>query len=104
MLRATISRTPRQWICKSPKAALSTTAKGFYPHLKHDQDAAEQKEQNLFNDNKKKLDNLEHGKNPDFKQPGMEDLKKKGDDARIEQNRPDDGVYWNELIFTHIHM
>ncbi|CAI4055230.1 hypothetical protein N7582_000277 [Saccharomyces uvarum] len=93
MLRATILRTPKQLIYKSPKAALSTTARAFYPHLKNDQDAAEQKEQHLFDDNKKKLDNLEHGKNPDFKQPGMEDLKKKGDDARIEQNRPDDGVY-----------
>ncbi|CAH1829062.1 unnamed protein product [Saccharomyces cerevisiae] len=70
MLRTTFLRTPRQ--------------------LMHE---AEKKEQGLFDSNKKRLDTLEHGKNPDYKQPGMEDLKKKGDDARIEQNRPDDGVY-----------
>ncbi|QHS72287.1 Fmp16p [Saccharomyces paradoxus] len=93
MLRATLLRTPRQLICKSSRAPFSIAARASFPHLKNNQDEAEKKEQGLFDSNKEKLDTLEHGKNPDYKQPGMEDLKKKGDDARIEQNRPDDGVY-----------
>ncbi|EJS44276.1 fmp16p [Saccharomyces arboricola H-6] len=93
MLRTTVLHTPRQLICKSSKAAFSTATMASYPHLKDKQDAAEKKEQSLFDSNKEKLDSLEHGKSTNFKQPGMEDLKKKGDDARIEQNRPDDGVY-----------
>ncbi|CAI4058046.1 hypothetical protein SKDZ_04G2940 [Saccharomyces kudriavzevii ZP591] len=93
MLRATVLRTPRQLIYKSPRAAFSVAARASLPHLKDNQDAAEKKEQSLFDSNKKKLNSLEHDKNPDYKQPGMEDLQKKGDDARIEQNRPDDGVY-----------
>lgn len=78
---------------KSPRASFSIVTRAAFPHLKNNQDEAEKKEQGLFDTNKKRLDTLEHGKNPDYKQPGMEDLKKKGDDARIEQNRPDDGVY-----------
>lgn len=93
MLRATLLRAPRQLICKSSRAPFSIAARASFPHLKNNQDEAEKKEQGLFDSNKEKLDTLEHGKNPDYKQPGMEDLKKKGDDARIEQNRPDDGVY-----------
>ncbi|CAI4931106.1 CGH_3_HP_G0032970.mRNA.1.CDS.1 [Saccharomyces cerevisiae] len=93
MLRTTFLRTPRQLMRKSPRASFSIVTRAAFPHLKNNQDEAEKKEQGLFDSNKKRLDTLEHGKNPYYKQPGMEDLKKKGDDARIEQNRPDDGVY-----------
>ncbi|CAI4037955.1 hypothetical protein SMKI_04G2920 [Saccharomyces mikatae IFO 1815] len=93
MLRTIVLRTSKQLICKSTKAPFSVAVRASMPHLKNNQDETEKKEQGLFDSNKKKLDSLEHGKNPNFKQPGMEDLKKKGDDARIEQNRPDDGVY-----------
>ncbi|CCF57253.1 hypothetical protein KAFR_0C02600 [Kazachstania africana CBS 2517] len=63
-------------------------------HKKEHQNAEEMKEQQLFDKNKENLEKMESDyKYSDFQKPTMEELKKKGDDARIEQNRPDDGVY-----------
>ncbi|EDO16772.1 hypothetical protein Kpol_526p25 [Vanderwaltozyma polyspora DSM 70294] len=55
----------------------------------------ERQEQNMFNKNKAILEKMEHDKlNHDNElKPDMETLKQFGDNARIEQNRPDDGVY-----------
>lgn len=64
------------------------------PHQKHNLSPEEKKEQKLFDDNKAKLDKLEHEKSYDgTERESCEELKKKGDDAQIEQNRADDGVY-----------
>lgn len=63
-------------------------------HLKHDQSKDEVKEQKLFDKNQETLERMEHDSTyNDWKKPDDEKLKKIGDDARIEQNRPDDGVY-----------
>ncbi|CCC68510.1 hypothetical protein NCAS_0B04260 [Naumovozyma castellii] len=63
-------------------------------HRKPNQDAEEAKEQKLFDKNKKRLDKMEHDKTyQEVKQPDCDVLRKRGDDARIEQNRPDDGNY-----------
>ncbi|CCD22524.1 Fmp16p NDAI_0A03670 [Naumovozyma dairenensis CBS 421] len=63
-------------------------------HVKPNQDELETKEQNVFDTNKKKLERMEHDKTyTEFKQDDCDVLRKKGDDARIEQNRPDDGNY-----------
>lgn len=63
-------------------------------HLKPDQSVEETKEQKLFDKNQDFLDRMEHDPSfNDWKKPNDEKLKKIGDDARIEQNRPDDGVY-----------
>ncbi|KAL3233684.1 hypothetical protein RNJ44_03724 [Nakaseomyces bracarensis] len=61
-------------------------------HLKKDQDQYEKQEQKMFDKNKKDLEQFEHGnkKSRDYK---AEDLQEKGENARVEQNRPDDGVY-----------
>ncbi|QLG71102.1 hypothetical protein HG535_0B01400 [Zygotorulaspora mrakii] len=69
----------------------SSPCAGF-PGRKVHQDAAEQKEQKLFDKNKAKLEKMEHHEGSD-KRDSRSKLKKRGDDARIEQNRPDDGVY-----------
>ncbi|CAL9734353.1 hypothetical protein MOSE0_E04060 [Monosporozyma servazzii] len=64
------------------------------PNLKHDQDVQEVEEQKKFDKNQEKLERMEHDSTyKDLKQPNCDKLKKIGDDARIEQNRPDDGVY-----------
>ena len=63
-------------------------------NLKHDQSIEETNEQNLFDKNQDLLERMEHDSTfNDWKKPDDEKLKKIGDDARIEQNRPDDGVY-----------
>lgn len=68
-----------------------TTSK---PNLKHDQSDQEAEEQTKFDKNQEKLERMEHDSTyKDWKQPNCDKLKKIGDDARIEQNRPDDGVY-----------
>ncbi|KAM3159814.1 Protein FMP16, mitochondrial [Lachancea thermotolerans] len=45
--------------------------------------------------NKKKLDELEKKSHNGgaYKRPSTDELKKKGEDAQVEQHRPDDGVY-----------
>ncbi|CEP63066.1 Fmp16p LALA0_S07e01640g [Lachancea lanzarotensis] len=47
--------------------------------------------------NKKKLEDLEKKSGSigggNFQRPSREELKKKGDEAQVEQQRPDDGVY-----------
>ena len=92
MLTPTLRISPRlltvstRTFCSAPVAR--------FPHRKEHQNAEEQKEQKLFDQNKSKLDNLEHEhgvKNTDTE--SCEELKKKGEDAQVEQNRPDDGVY-----------
>lgn len=60
--------------------------------MKHP-DAENIKEQKEFDLNKKKLENLEHGGHSNVMKPSMEKLQQEGENARIEQNRPDDGVY-----------
>lgn len=60
--------------------------------MKHP-DAEDIKEQKEFDLNKKKLENLEHGGHSNIMKPSMEKLQQEGENARIEQNRPDDGVY-----------
>lgn len=62
------------------------------PHRKAHLSPEEEKEQKLFDRNKAKLDKLEHNEGSS-KRDSKAKLKKRGDDARIEQNRPDDGVY-----------
>ncbi|SCU99808.1 LANO_0F03774g1_1 [Lachancea nothofagi CBS 11611] len=52
--------------------------------------------QEELDSNKKKLEELEKkkgGKNHDYERPSRDQLKKRGDDAQVEQQRPDDGVY-----------
>lgn len=62
--------------------------------LKHNQNKEEEREQKLFDKNQERLEKLEHDEDyKDYQQPSQEELKIKGDKARIEQNRPDDGVY-----------
>lgn len=74
--------------------AFSLTAVARLPHQKSNLSPEEQREQKLFDENKARLEKLEHAKIYDGSQrESCEELKKKGDDARIEQNRPDDGVY-----------
>ncbi|QLQ79572.1 hypothetical protein HG537_0C02190 [Torulaspora globosa] len=64
------------------------------PHQKTNLSPEERNEQKLFDENKARLEKLEQAKIYDGSQrETCEELKKKGDDARIEQNRPDDGVY-----------
>lgn len=60
--------------------------------MKHP-DAEDIKEQKEFDLNKKKLEKLEHGDHSNIMKPSMEKLQEEGENARIEQNRPDDGVY-----------
>ncbi|CCH58654.1 hypothetical protein TBLA_0A08650 [Henningerozyma blattae CBS 6284] len=76
-----------------------TTAKLFQAQLKKHLSQTERQDQSLFKRNKKLLEDMEfHSHKKRFTKkagmrPSMEELKKMGDDARIEQNRPDDGVY-----------
>lgn len=73
----------------------------FYkPGLKHQKQKThlsreEKQEQKMFDKNQATLDRMEHDSNyhGNEKKPNMEHLKEFGDNARIEQNRPDDGVY-----------
>lgn len=47
-------------------------------------------------ENQRKLEQLEKKQKSiesDLQRPSREELKKKGDDAQVEQHRPDDGVY-----------
>lgn len=63
-------------------------------HLKRDQTEAEVQEQAKFDKNQERLEKMEHdSKYHNWKAPNDEQLKKTGDDARIEQYKADDGVY-----------
>lgn len=62
-------------------------------HRIHNPDAEDIRDQREFDANKKKLENLEHGGHRGIKKPSVKDLQRKGVEAPIEQNRPDDGVY-----------
>ncbi|KAG0675832.1 hypothetical protein C6P41_003984 [Kluyveromyces marxianus] len=78
--------------------ALSKTfARGFSSSvLVRTKHASKDPEQRMFDRNKKKLEKLEregHELEKDLKRPGVNNLKKKGERAQIEQGRPDDGVY-----------
>lgn len=80
---------------------MAVSARGFssasvarFPHRKEHQSPEEQKEQSLFDQNKRRLDKLEHEKGTEgADRESCDELRKKGDNAQIEQNRPDDGVY-----------
>lgn len=100
LIRAKTFIKPATISCNSLKGSRSMATKlplrkaAKENHKMKHPDAANIKEQKEFDENKEKLEKLEHGdKNTDFKKPSMEELQKRGDDARIEQNRPDDGVY-----------
>ncbi|CCK69943.1 Fmp16p KNAG_0D01920 [Huiozyma naganishii CBS 8797] len=72
----------------------SFAPRNHHDKLKSDQSTEEKKEQKLFDKNKARLEKLETGKGPrGFKRPSEKALQEKGENARIEQNRPDDGVY-----------
>lgn len=62
-------------------------------NLKGNQDKAEKAEQKMFDNNQKDLEQFEQGKGKKRPDYSCEDLRVKGENARIEQNRPDDGVY-----------
>jgi len=72
---------------------ISTTSSCARDHRMKHPNPEDVKEQKKFDANKKKLEKLEHGGHSGIKKPSMEKLQQKGEDARIEQNRPDDGVY-----------
>lgn len=74
--------------------AFSIATVARFPHQKHNLSPDEQREQKLFDENKARLEKLEHDKiYESCGKESFEELKKKGEDAPIEQNRPDDGVY-----------
>ncbi|CDO94649.1 unnamed protein product [Kluyveromyces dobzhanskii CBS 2104] len=55
-------------------------------------------DQRMFDRNQKKLEHLEeeghgHAKDAELKRPSLKTLQKKGKEAPIKQQRPDDGVY-----------
>lgn len=94
MLRQVIANT--RVSVRQPECArfLSTTRQLFTKdHLKKDQNATEKAEQKMFDENQKDLEQLEHGKSTKSHNYKCDDLREKGENARIEQNRPDDGVY-----------
>lgn len=93
MLRQVIS-TSRNQPVKPVVTRLAMSAR-FYSkdHLKKKQDATEKAEQKMFDKNKKELEQFEHGKGKKSHDYRNQDLREKGENARIEQNRPDDGVY-----------
>ncbi|SJM87301.1 related to protein FMP16, mitochondrial [Zygosaccharomyces bailii] len=97
MLRITSARlsvvSPRMWLLGG--RSLSSTAFNEFPHRKAHLSDAEQKEQNIFDANKAKLESMEHDKanKSDAHVQSCDELRKVGEDAQIEQNRPDDGVY-----------
>ncbi|CCE63066.1 hypothetical protein TPHA_0D04320 [Tetrapisispora phaffii CBS 4417] len=65
-------------------------------HQKMHQSKDEKKEMKVFHKNQKTLEKMESKKkrcHVGEKKPDMETLKKFGEDARVAQNRPDDGVY-----------
>ncbi|SMN21906.1 similar to Saccharomyces cerevisiae YDR070C FMP16 Putative protein of unknown function [Maudiozyma saulgeensis] len=72
---------------------MSSTRNCAKDHRMKHPDAEDVKEQRKFDANKKKLEKLEHGGHSGIMKPSMEKLQQKGENARIEQNRPDDGVY-----------
>lgn len=86
---------PKSRLLSSRTFATSQTVR--LPERKKNLNAAEQKEQNLFNKNKEKLERLESDatkdREDDISHPSSEVLQEKGEEARVEQNRPDDGVY-----------
>lgn len=92
MLTPTLRISPR--LVTVSARAFSSAPVARFPHRKANQNAEEKKEQSLFDQNQAKLDKLEHENGTkDADRGSCEELKKKGDDAQIEQNRPDDGVY-----------
>lgn len=94
MLTPTLRISPRLLTQTVSVRTFSAATMARFPHLKDHQTQEEKKEQKLFDENKAKLDKLEHEKNgKDTNRESCDELKKKGDDAQIEQNRPDDGVY-----------
>ena len=83
--------TKQRTLFKNSSRALSTKLDDH--RLKHP-DRQDIKEQKMFDENQAKLEKLEHDKNyKNFTKDSIKNLQKRGDDARIEQNRPDDGVY-----------
>ncbi|GAV55648.1 hypothetical protein ZYGR_0AY00400 [Zygosaccharomyces rouxii] len=76
--------------------AFTSTAYRTLPHRKENLTGSEQKEQKDFDENQARLEEMEHshGKDVDYTHQRSEaELRKTGEDAQIEQNRPDDGVY-----------
>lgn len=75
--------------------AFTCTAYRAFPHRKDHQSPSEQKEQSSFDENQAKLEQMEHSRrlNADYNQRTESELRKTSDDAQVEQNRPDDGVY-----------
>lgn len=97
MLTQTLRTTSKLIPSKVSVRAFTAASIPKFPQRKQHLSSEEQKEQKLFDDNKAKLDKMEHehgeGAAADANRKSCEELKKIGDDARIEQNRPDDGVY-----------
>lgn len=95
MLTQTLRTTSRLIPSNVSVRAFTAATIPKFPQRKQNLNAEEQKEQKLFDDNKAKLDKMEHHTEDgaDANRKSCEELKKIGDDARIEQNRPDDGVY-----------
>lgn len=93
------------------KRLFSSTTRALEPHLKKNLSKLELQQQKLYKRNQTRLESMESSNKEasngmffnstnsmkhkvcSYKRPSMTRLKKIGDDARIEQNRPDDGVY-----------
>ncbi|CAR29357.1 ZYRO0G06776p [Zygosaccharomyces rouxii] len=87
-----VSRTLQQ----QGSRAFTNTAYRALPHRKDNLTADEQTEQKNFDDNQARLEEMEHSRTKDVDythQRSEAELRKIGEDAQVEQNRPDDGVY-----------
>lgn len=86
LLRSVRNTSPYVYYLARPFSSSVATAT---PHAKDP-------DQRMFDKNKRKLEKLEHEGHEamkDFKRPSINRLKKKGENAQIEQGRADDGVY-----------
>ncbi|SCV03972.1 LAMI_0H12420g1_1 [Lachancea mirantina] len=98
MLAQTLKTT--RFTAKSAQNALSLASRSFTSNPvafmpKKDDDVTQQQ----LDENKAKLEELEKGNSKhgtfqgELKRPSDAELKKRGEDAQVEQQRPDDGVY-----------